>query len=127
MMRVVYNNGIHIRNVNTTFYDIGTNQYIIFLINKIQYPFFQFMSFELAVCKTDTQIGTKPLYHRTHFCQTLYTVMDKENLSAPFRFIINSIADKIIIECVNLGLNRLPVGGWCIDDAKITRPHQAKL
>ena len=110
LVGIVDNDRIHIGNIHTALHDIGTNQHIIFLIDKIQDPFFQFMTFHLPMCITDAQIGTKSLDDGRHFRQTLYPVIDKEDLAASFRFIINGIADKIFI--VYHALPFVSAGGW---------------
>src|ERR1044072_8177291 len=62
MMRVIDDDGIRIGNVYTAFYDVGTYQYIVFAIYKIEDHFFQLMTFQLSVSGGNSQIRTKALY-----------------------------------------------------------------
>ena len=64
---IVNNDRIYIWNIHTAFNNIGTNQHIIFFINKIKNPFFQFMTFHLSMRIANTQIRTKTLYQSLSF------------------------------------------------------------
>src|SRR5258708_5173087 len=94
LVRIINNDRIHIRYVHSAFNDIGTNEHIIFSIDKIKDLFFQQMTFHLAMGKTDTKVGTKPLDDRRHFRQTTDAVINKKHLPSSFRFKVNSITDK---------------------------------
>src|SRR5690349_15999512 len=111
-MRIVYDNGIHIRNIHATFYNIRTYQHIIFPVYKVKDLLFQLVAFHLSVRIRYTQVRTLCLYHSSHFRQALYTVMNKEYLSATFRFVIDGITDKLYIKYLYFGLYRLPVWWW---------------
>src|SRR4030095_15272329 len=126
-MRIVNDDGIHIRNIYSTFNNIGTNEYIIFFIDEIHDALLQIMSFHLTMCIPDTEVGAKCLDNSCHFCKPLYPVMNEKNLASPFRFEINGFANKIFVIKLYFGLYGLAVWRRRIDDAKISRPHQAEL
>src|SRR5215510_14189729 len=123
-MSVVYNDRVHIWNINTTFYNVCANKHIIFFINKIHDMLFQFMTFHLPMCYTNAQIGTKSLNNVCHFGKTLYPVINKKYLSSPFGFIIDGIADQVFIINVNFSLDWLAIRWWCVNDAKVPCTHQ---
>ena len=57
----------------------------------------------------DAEIGAKTLYQSFHFCKSVDTVMDEEDLAAPFGFIIDDVAYVVFIENHYFRLYRLPV------------------
>src|SRR5215510_11361056 len=109
-MSIVYNNGIHVSYVDATLHNIGANQDIIFLVNKVKDPFFKNMALHLAMRITNAQVRTKTLYNICHFSQTADPVINKKYLSSPFRLKINSVPNNILIVHLHLGLNGLAVG-----------------
>jgi hypothetical protein len=44
-VRIVDNDGVYIGDVHSAFDDVGTNEHIVFLVDKIEYPFFELMAF----------------------------------------------------------------------------------
>ena len=53
LMGIINDDSVDIRNIYATFHNVGTNQHIVFLLNKIQDSLFQFVTFHLTVCETD--------------------------------------------------------------------------
>ena len=122
-MRIIYNDGIYIRNIYTAFYDIGTDQHIVFLVHEIEYGIFQLVTIHLAMCIGDTNIRTKSLYQSFHLCKAIHPVMNEEDLPASFGFVINNIPYRIFIKDHHFRLYGLAVGRWRIDDTQIPRTH----
>src|SRR6185437_94890 len=127
MMGVVDDNGIDVGNIHAAFHDVGTNQHIIFPVDKVEDTLFQFVAFHLPVRITDTEIGAKRLDDGCHLGKSLDTVVDKEDLSAPFGLIIDRIADKVFVIAMQFRLDRLAVRRRRVDDAQIPGAHKTEL
>ena len=122
-MGIVDDDGIYIGNVYATLHYVGTYQHIVFTIYKIEYSFFQLMTFKLSVGKANAQVRAFTLYHGSHLAKTMYPVVNKEHLPSPFGLIINSIANSIGAKGLHFGLYGLPVRRWRVDDAQISCTH----
>src|SRR6185437_11502871 len=127
MMGVVDDDGIDVGNIHAAFHDIGTNQHIVFPVDKVEDTFFQLVAFHLPVRITNTEIGAKRLDDGRHLGESLDTVVDEEYLSAPFRLIIDRIADKVFVITVQFRLDRLAVRRRRIDDTQIPGAHKTEL
>ncbi len=66
LMRIIHQDGIHVRYIHPAFNDIGAYQHVVFTIDEIQNPLLQHMSLHLPVRVSDAEIGTKRLYKLTH-------------------------------------------------------------
>src|SRR5579871_5460575 len=126
-MRIINDNGVYVRDIHSALNNICTNQNIIFFVDEIENMFFQFVTFHLPVCITDTQIRAKTLYNARHFCQSEYTVENKKYLPATLRLIIHRIANEVFVIPMQFRLYRLPVWRRCINNTQIAGAHQAEL
>ena len=80
VMRVIDDDCVYVRNVNTTFHDVGANKHVVlFFIDEIQDSFFQFMASNWPCAKPMLKSG-KALYQCRHFGEAENAVMNKENL-----------------------------------------------
>src|ERR1700683_2115090 len=127
MVGVVDDDRIHIRDIHAALDDIRTNQHIVFPVDKIEDPVLQIVSFHLTMCISDAEIGAKSLDDRRHFRQALHAVIDKEDLSAAFRFIIDRIPDEVLVISMKLRLDRLPVWRRGIDNTEGPCAHQTEM
>jgi hypothetical protein len=75
----------------------------------------------------NAQVRAKTLDDGRHLRQALYPVENKKYLSSSFRFKIDRIPDQIFAVCAYFGLNWLTVWRRRIDNAQVSRPHQAEL
>src|SRR6056297_1370941 len=97
------------------------------MVIKIVDYFFEPGRRELAVAVTDPDIRYEFTNHLGDLHNIFYPVVDKKYLTASRNFLYNGIANEFTVETVNLGINRLPVGRWSVDDAQITSAHQGEL
>src|SRR5581483_1750770 len=108
-MGIVDDDGVYIGNINPAFNNIGTNKYVVLFINKIKNTLFQNVRLQLAVGKTNAQVGAKGLYQPGHFGQSLHPVMNKKYLPAALCFKINGIANEVLVKYHHFSLYGLPV------------------
>ena len=127
ILRLVDDNRIGIRYVNATLYNSGCQQHVIVIVHKVENNLFQLFRLHLSMANAYTAIGYVPLDHGFQLYQILYTVIDKEHLSVTAHFKINRFRYDIFIKGMHLCLNRITVGGWSLNDRKITGAHQREL
>src|ERR1043165_7649396 len=97
LVGIVHNDRIDISYVNTAFYNIGTNEHIVFPVNKIKNSFFKIMAFHLPMSITNGEIGTKTLDNIGHLCQAADAIEYEKDLASPFGFKIDGVADHVLI------------------------------
>src|SRR5882724_8954815 len=73
------------------------------------------------------EVGAEAPDDGGHFGKAMNPVIDEEHLPPPYRLIINSVPDEVLVIPMELRLDRLAVGGRGIDDAEIPGAHQAEL
>ena len=67
VLRLINNDGICIRNIDTTFDDCGCQEHVIVIVDKIQNNLFQFCRLHLPVSDCYTTIRDMALYHCFQF------------------------------------------------------------
>ena len=127
LMRIIDDHRIGVRNIQARFDDVGTNQYLVAAINKInEYPL-QFLRLHLAVGHGYIYIGHQAAYQRSHICQALHPVVYKENLATTLNFVVDGILDQLFLKNAYFRMNRPPVRWRCTDNRQVAGSHQAKL
>ncbi len=62
-VRVVYDNGVDIRHVDSALYDCGGEQHVEIVVAEVDYGFFKLFGGHLSVSHYGAGIRNKPLYH----------------------------------------------------------------
>ena len=127
ILRLIDNDGVGIRDVNSTLNNRRGQQYIIIVIDKVEDNLFQLFRLHLSVPDTYPAIRYIPQNHRLQFHQILNAVVHKENLPVAAHFKIDSFGYNFLIECMYFRLNRVTVGRRCLNDRQVSSPHQREL
>ena len=126
-MGTINNDSIHIRDINAGLDDGSGNQYIVFIINKIDNNFLELLGRHLPVTNRYAAARHQSFDHCFNQVNILDAIIDKENLTISVHFYLNGFPDNIFIECMYFGLNRITVWRWCVDNRQIACPEQRKL
>ena len=106
VMRIIDDNGIRIRNVNTTFNNRSRDQHIEFSFNEFVHHFFQVFSAQLSMTNANAHIWTYALNQSGHFAKILNAVVHEENLTSALHFVADCIANNLFSERNQFGTNR---------------------
>ena len=127
VLRLIDNDGICIRNIDTTFDDCGCQEHVIVIVDKIQNNFLQFCRLHLSVSDCYTAIRNMALDHCFQFRQVRNPVIDEKDLPVAAHLKIDGIRYHFFIKSMHFGLNRIAVRRRSGNHAQITRAHQRKL
>ena len=127
VLRLIDNDSVGIRNINTTFDDCSCQEYIIVVVDKIQNNLLQLCRFHLSMSNRYTAIRDMTFDHRFQFRQVRNPVIDKEDLTVAAHLKIDGIRYHFFIKSMHFGLNRIAVRRRSGNHAQITRAHQRKL
>ena len=127
ILRLVYDDGIGIRDVNSTLDNRSGKQHIIVIIYKVEDNLLQIGRLHLPVSDSDAAIRNMPLYHSFQLRQIRYTVVYKKHLPVAAHFEVNSIGYDLFIKSMQFRLYGITVGRRGRYHAQITCSHQRKL
>src|ERR1700760_4799981 len=112
---MVDDDGIGVGYIQSGFDDGSCYQDVIFTVYKFQHHVFQVVTFQLAVCYTNTCFWNQFVDQPTQLRQVNHAVMDKKYLSSAVYLMLNCFFDQRIIKNMQFGNNGLPVwrrGGY---------------
>ena len=116
LIGVIDDDCVGIGNIKTGFNDVGTNENIMFLVDKIEECFFELVRLHLAMRHGDINIRTDASDQRSDFGKCFDTVMNKEYLATAIDFIINCISDHFFVKDASLCMDRLAIRWWSADN-----------
>ena len=124
LLRVVDNHGVGVGYVETILDDRCRHKHIYFAFNKTHHGVFHLFAFHLAVGYGDRSVGYQAGHEAGHFGKVFDAVADEEHLTVARQFIHDGVADKLLAERGEFGLNGLSVGRWCLDHAEVASAHE---
>ena len=127
LMRVVYDHGIGIANVNARFNDGGGDEDIEGAVNEPRHDVFELLAVHLAVADPDACVRDQPGNHAGDFLDVFDPVVDEIHLATAAEFVRDGVSDDFFVERRKGGLDRLAVGWRCGNGAQVARAHQAEL
>ena len=127
VLRLIDNDSVGIRNINTTFDDCSCQEYIIVVVDKIQNNLLQLCRFHLSMSNRYTAIRDMTFDHRFQFRQVRNPVIDKEDLTVAAHLKIDGIRYHFFIKSMHFGLNRIAVGWRSRNHTQVACTHQWKL
>ena len=127
ILRSIDDNGIGIRDVDTTLDNGSCQEYIVVIIHEIVNNLFQFFRFHLSMTDAYTTIRDISLNKRLQFQQVLYAVVHEEYLSVSAHLKVDSLGNDFFVERMYFCLNRITIGWRCLDDRQVSRSHKREL
>ena len=127
VLRLVDNDRIGIRNIDTALYDSSRQKHIIVIIDKVKNDLFQLCGFHLSMPDSNTAIGNMTFDHRFQFRKVRNPVVDKENLTVATHLKINRVRNHFLIEGMYFCLNRIAVRRRRRDYTQVAGSHQREL
>ena len=124
VLRLIDNDSVGIRNINTTFDDCSCQEYIIVVVDKIQNNLLQLCRFHLSMSNRYTAIRDMTFDHRFQFRQVRNPVIDKEDLTIAAHLKIDGIRYHFFIKSMHFGLNRIAVGWRSRNHTQVACTHQ---
>ena len=124
ILRLIDNDSVGIRNINTTFDDCSCQEYIIVVVDKIQNNLLQLCRFHLSMSNRYTAIRDMTFDHRFQFRQVRNPVIDKEDLTVAAHLKIDGIRYHFFIKSMHFGLNRIAVGWRSRNHTQVACTHQ---
>ena len=127
VLRLIDNNRIGIRDINSTLNNGSGKQYIVIIIHKTEDNLFQLFGLHLSMTDTNTAIRNVTHDHCFQFCQVLYAIIHKEHLTVTAHFKVNRFGNDFFVKRMHLGLNRITVGRRSLDNRQVAGSHQREL
>src|SRR5215470_20020871 len=103
LVGIIHDDRIYIRDIDTTFHNVGANKHIIFPVDKIKNSLFKLMTLHLPMSITNAQIRTKTLYNICHFGQATDAIEYEKDLASSFCFKIDRIPNHVFIIYLHFG------------------------
>ena len=127
LMRVVYNHGIGIANVNARFNDGGGDEDVEGAVNEPRHNVFELFAVHLAVADSDARVRDQSRDHAGDFLDVFDPVVDEIHLATAAEFVRDGVPDHFFVERRKGGLDGLAVGWRRGNGAQVARAHQAEL
>ena len=93
MMRIIDNNRIGIRNINTIFHNGRRKQHIIVIVDKTHDNLFQLLRLHLTMSDGNSAIRYMLLYQKFYLLKFGNPIIDKIHLSITTHFKIDGISN----------------------------------
>ena len=127
VLRLVDDDRIGIRNIDTALYDSSRQKHIIVIIDKVKNDLFQLCGLHLSMPDGNTAIGNMTFDHRFQFRKVRNPVVDKENLTVAAHLKINRVRNHFLIKGMYFCLNRIAVRRRRRDYTQVAGSHQREL
>ena len=127
VLRLIYYNGIGVRNVYTAFYYGCSKKYVVIVINEIENNLLKFLRLHLPVTYTYTAIRYISFYQSLQLRKVLYAVVHKEHLTVAAHLEVYSLGYYLLVESMNLGLYRISVRRWCLNYRQVSCAHRTSV
>ena len=122
-VRILDNQRIRVRNIETGFNNRSGNQNINFSRNKGKHDFLEFPLPHLPVSIGHPGIRHEPLHTHCRIRYAFYPIVHIVNLSVSSKLPLNRFPDGGFIFLHDIGLNRQTVKGRLFQDGKVTNSH----
>ncbi|MEQ9564787.1 MAG: hypothetical protein RLN85_03050, partial [Pseudomonadales bacterium] len=102
-MCIVNDNGVRIRNVQSTLYNVCGNQHVKFTFNKLEHDFFELRTFHLTMGNPDSGVWHQLIDHISYLLNVAHPVVNHENLTSPSELMAHSITNHLFIILMEFG------------------------
>src|SRR3989338_3155899 len=126
-IRPVNHDGVHVRDIQPGFDDIGRDQAVDFPLNKLFHDFFKQMRGNTAMRHGKADIRHQGLQFFVDFANTLDPVMDKINLAFPADFSLHGRPDHFLVKLDDFSFDRDTPLGRGGDNRHIPGPKKGHI
>ncbi len=126
-VRPVDEDGVGVRDVEARLDDVGRHQHVVLPLHEFHHPLLQLLRVHLAVGVGDPGVGHEPQHQVAHGLDVFDAVVDEKHLPVSLQLLAHGIPDQHLVEHVQLGLHRLPVGGRGGDHGEVAGTHQGEV
>ena len=127
LLCIIDDDRVCIRHVDAALHNARGDQYVVFVIDKVQNDLFQLVRLHLPVADGDTGIRHFAFDKRLHFINILDAVVDEENLPVTAHLEVDGFADDVRVKTFHLRLHRVAIGRGSRDARQVTGSHQREL
>ena len=109
--------GVHRRHVDAGLDDRGAHEHVEPAFPEVDDGLLERAFVHLSVCDRDARFGHEIADLGRDLLDVLHAVVHEEDLTLAQQLTANRLADRAVVVLADVGEDRLPVGGRCVEQA----------